>query len=125
VAVDGDGGTSVTRALHRAGVGNGNRGSRERERRASHLDGRVRVFDLRLREGFALADFNARFEASFDEIFASRTARLFEGGLLEDRAGPHSVDRIAASNWPTRFRGVRLDGQLSSEPLRISTIRSG
>lgn len=43
--------------------------------------------NLRLREGFRLADFNARFGASFEEIFGSRTARLFEGDLLENRAG--------------------------------------
>ena len=43
--------------------------------------------NLRLREGFALADFNARFGASFDDIFGSRTTRLFEGGLLENLAG--------------------------------------
>jgi oxygen-independent coproporphyrinogen-3 oxidase len=43
--------------------------------------------NLRLREGFALADFKARFGVGFDEIFSSSTARLFEGGLLENRAG--------------------------------------
>ena len=41
--------------------------------------------NLRLREGFALADFEARFGASFDEIFGARAARLFEGELLENR----------------------------------------
>jgi oxygen-independent coproporphyrinogen-3 oxidase len=43
--------------------------------------------NLRLREGFTLADFSLRFAASFDEIFGSRTVRLFEGGLLENRNG--------------------------------------
>jgi len=43
--------------------------------------------NLRLREGFALADFNLRFGAGFDDIFGSRTALLFEGGLLENLAG--------------------------------------
>ncbi len=43
--------------------------------------------NLRLREGFALADFNVRFGAGFDDIFGSRTALLFEGGLLENLAG--------------------------------------
>ena len=43
--------------------------------------------NLRLREGFALADFNARFASSFDSAFGSRAARLFEGGLLEYHEG--------------------------------------
>jgi putative oxygen-independent coproporphyrinogen III oxidase len=43
--------------------------------------------NLRLRDGFALADFASRFGTSFDEIFGSRTGRLFEGGLLENSAG--------------------------------------
>ena len=47
--------------------------------------------NLRLREGFALADFSARFGAGFEEIFGSHTARLFEGGLLENRAGRVSL----------------------------------
>jgi oxygen-independent coproporphyrinogen III oxidase len=43
--------------------------------------------NLRLREGFASADFTTRFGSSFDEAFGARTARLFEGELLENRAG--------------------------------------
>ncbi len=43
--------------------------------------------NLRLRDGFALTDFASRFGLSFDEVFGSRTARLFEGGLLENRTG--------------------------------------
>ena len=43
--------------------------------------------NLRLREGFALEDFTRRFATSFEAIFASRTARLFEGGLLENQRG--------------------------------------
>jgi oxygen-independent coproporphyrinogen III oxidase len=43
--------------------------------------------NLRLREGFAIADFSARFGSSFDEAFGARTARLFEGELLENREG--------------------------------------
>ena len=43
--------------------------------------------NLRLREGFALEDFTRRFATRFAEIFASRTARLFEGGLLENQRG--------------------------------------
>jgi len=38
--------------------------------------------NLRLRDGFALADFEARFGTSFDSIFGERAARLFEGDLL-------------------------------------------
>ena len=41
--------------------------------------------NLRMRDGFALEDFAARFGASFNDVFDSRTARLFEGGLLEER----------------------------------------
>jgi len=43
--------------------------------------------NLRLREGFAPTDFNARFGTSFNQAFGARSARLFEGGLLENRAG--------------------------------------
>jgi putative oxygen-independent coproporphyrinogen III oxidase len=38
--------------------------------------------NLRLRDGFALADFAARFGESFDSVFGERAALLFEGGLL-------------------------------------------
>jgi oxygen-independent coproporphyrinogen-3 oxidase len=38
--------------------------------------------NLRLRDGFAPADFESRFGASFDDVFGRRAARLFEGGLL-------------------------------------------
>jgi oxygen-independent coproporphyrinogen-3 oxidase len=38
--------------------------------------------NLRLRDGFGLADFEARFGVSFDSVFGARAARLFEGGLL-------------------------------------------
>lgn len=38
--------------------------------------------NLRLREGFALAGFQARFGRSFDDVFGARSARLFEGDLL-------------------------------------------
>jgi putative oxygen-independent coproporphyrinogen III oxidase len=38
--------------------------------------------NLRLRDGFAPADFAARFGESFDRVFGARAARLFEGGLL-------------------------------------------
>jgi oxygen-independent coproporphyrinogen-3 oxidase len=42
--------------------------------------------NLRLRAGFALADFRARFGREFNEVFGARAARLVEGGLLA-RAG--------------------------------------
>jgi oxygen-independent coproporphyrinogen-3 oxidase len=38
--------------------------------------------NLRLRDGFKLADFEARFGESFDSAFGARAARLFEGDLL-------------------------------------------
>ncbi len=38
--------------------------------------------NLRLRAGFKLADFEARFGESFDSLFGARAARLFEGELL-------------------------------------------
>ena len=41
--------------------------------------------NLRMRSGFALEDFAARFGTGFDEVFGSRSALLFEGGLLERR----------------------------------------
>jgi len=43
--------------------------------------------NLRLRAGFALEDFRARFGRGFDDIFGARAARLFEGGLLERADG--------------------------------------
>ncbi len=43
--------------------------------------------NLRLREGFALDTFRARFGRSFDEVFGARAARLFEGGMLERANG--------------------------------------
>jgi oxygen-independent coproporphyrinogen-3 oxidase len=43
--------------------------------------------NLRLREGFALDEFRARFGVEFDERFGSQAARLCEGGLLERGGG--------------------------------------
>ena len=63
------------------------------------------LLNLRLREGFALVDFNSRFEASFEEIFGSRVARLFEGSLLENRA-----DRIRLTD-----RGLELADSVFAE----------
>jgi putative oxygen-independent coproporphyrinogen III oxidase len=44
--------------------------------------GEFAFLNLRLRDGFALADFEVRFGASFDSVFGTRAARLFEGKLL-------------------------------------------
>jgi oxygen-independent coproporphyrinogen-3 oxidase len=38
--------------------------------------------NLRLRDGFALSEFEHRFGASFEAHFGNRSARLFQGGLL-------------------------------------------
>jgi putative oxygen-independent coproporphyrinogen III oxidase len=43
--------------------------------------------NLRLRDGFALTEFEARFGESFDSVFGPRAARLFEGDLLVRGAG--------------------------------------
>jgi oxygen-independent coproporphyrinogen-3 oxidase len=43
--------------------------------------------NLRLREGFALADFAARFGTGFDAVFGAQAAPLIEGGLLLDEGG--------------------------------------
>ena len=43
--------------------------------------------NLRLRVGFAIATFRERFGRDFNEVFGTRAARLFEGGLLESREG--------------------------------------
>lgn len=61
--------------------------------------------NLRLREGFALADFNARFASTFDSAFGSRVARLFEGGLLENHEG-----RIRLTD-----RGIELADSIFAE----------
>jgi oxygen-independent coproporphyrinogen-3 oxidase len=61
--------------------------------------------NLRLREGFARSGFAALFGASFDETFGARSARLFEGGLLEN-AG----DRIRLTD-----RGVELADSIFAE----------
>jgi oxygen-independent coproporphyrinogen-3 oxidase len=43
--------------------------------------------NLRLRDGFALTEFEARFGESFDSVFGARAARLFEGDLVVRGAG--------------------------------------
>jgi oxygen-independent coproporphyrinogen III oxidase len=49
---------------------------------AHSAHGEFVFLNLRLRDGFALADFEARFGASFDSVFGTCAARLFEGELL-------------------------------------------
>ncbi|HEY2525251.1 MAG TPA: radical SAM family heme chaperone HemW [Candidatus Binataceae bacterium] len=49
---------------------------------AATARGEFVFLNLRLREGFALSEFAARFGESFDRVFGARAARLFEGGLL-------------------------------------------
>ena len=49
---------------------------------AATARGEFVFLNLRLREGFALSEFEARFGESFDRAFGARAARLFEGGLL-------------------------------------------
>ncbi|HZO80683.1 MAG TPA: radical SAM family heme chaperone HemW [Candidatus Binataceae bacterium] len=43
--------------------------------------------NLRLRAGFALGDFQSRFNCTFDEVFGARAAPLVEGGLIRREAG--------------------------------------
>ncbi len=49
--------------------------------------GEFAFLNLRLRDGFALAEFRERFGASFDDVFGGRAARLVEGGLLAREDG--------------------------------------
>lgn len=61
--------------------------------------------NLRLREGFATADFASRFGRGFDDVFGTRAARLFEGGLLVRETG-----RILLSD-----RGLELADSVFAE----------
>ncbi len=61
--------------------------------------------NLRLREGFALDAFRARFGAGFDEVFGARAARLFEGGMLE-----RANERVRLTD-----RGVELADSVFAE----------
>ena len=63
--------------------------------------------NLRLRNGFALADFTRRFGADFEAIFGSRATVLFEGGLLIGAGG-----RIFLSD-----RGLELADSVFAEFL--------
>jgi len=49
---------------------------------SAQAQGEFVFLNLRLRDGFKLADFKARFGESFDQVFGARAARLFEGDLL-------------------------------------------
>jgi putative oxygen-independent coproporphyrinogen III oxidase len=61
--------------------------------------------NLRLREGFALADFEARFGESFDARFGERAAPLVDGGMLL-----RTADRICLSD-----RGLELADSVFAE----------
>lgn len=61
--------------------------------------------NLRLREGFAPAEFARRFGVEFDEIFGRRSARLFDGELLIRDGG-----RIYLSD-----RGIELADSIFAE----------
>lgn len=67
--------------------------------------GEFAFLNLRLREGFALDAFRERFGSEFDEVFGARSARLFEGGLLE-----HAGGRVRLSD-----RGVELADSIFAE----------
>ncbi len=69
--------------------------------------GEFLFLNLRLREGFALADFERRFGKSFDEVFGARAGYLFEGGLLLRDAG-----RIRLSD-----RGLEMADSIFAELL--------
>ena len=49
---------------------------------AKSAQGEFVFLNLRLRDGFALDDFEARFGQSFERVFGARAARLFEDNLL-------------------------------------------
>lgn len=78
-------------------------GAEQVERRTAM--GEFVFLNLRLREGFACADFAALFGIDFADAFGARAARLFEGGLME-RAG----DRIRLTD-----RGVELADSIFAE----------
>ncbi|MGO9453687.1 MAG: radical SAM family heme chaperone HemW [Candidatus Binataceae bacterium] len=61
--------------------------------------------NLRLRDGFALADFRARLGRDFDEVFGARALPLIEGGLLIRDRG-----RIFLS-----YRGLELADSVFAE----------
>jgi putative oxygen-independent coproporphyrinogen III oxidase len=61
--------------------------------------------NLRLRKGFATADFVKRFGRGFDDVFRAPTARLFENGLLLRESG-----RVLLSD-----RGVELADSVFAE----------
>ncbi len=72
---------------------------------ASTAMGEFVFLNLRLREGFALDAFRERFGVEFGEVFGARSARLFEGGLLERASG-----RVRLSD-----RGVELADSIFAE----------
>ena len=74
---------------------------------AAMAAGEFVFLNLRLLEGFRLADFQRRFMQSFDEMFATRASRLIEGGLLLREDG-----RIRLSD-----RGLELGDSVFAEFL--------
>ena len=79
----GDGGTSgCPRATSSARASSRHGGGGRRDGRSTRARGEFVFLNLRLREGFELADFEARFGVELRRIFGARAARLFEGGLL-------------------------------------------
>jgi oxygen-independent coproporphyrinogen-3 oxidase len=72
---------------------------------AATAAGEFVFLNLRLREGFALSDFAARFGVAFDARFGGQAAKLFEAGLLLRENG-----RIALSD-----RGLELADSVFAE----------
>jgi putative oxygen-independent coproporphyrinogen III oxidase len=74
------------RYIERASAGgNAESGAETIDRRTGQSE--FVFLNLRLRDGFALADFRARFGCDFDGVFGARSARLLDGKLLERRDG--------------------------------------
>ena len=114
-------------ALHRAGAEGGIAETGGETVEPVPRAGEYVFLNLRLRDGFALADFESRFGESFDEIFGARAARLFEGELAGESTRAAFVSAIAAWNSPIRFsrNSSRAFRARAASSLRISTIRSG
>ena len=78
--------------------------------------------NLRLRAGFALADFEERFGESFDRVFGARAARLFEGELLvRDEGRIYLSERgLELADWCSRSSVFRA---ANSEVFERHTTR--
>jgi putative oxygen-independent coproporphyrinogen III oxidase len=77
---------------------------------AAMAAGEFVFLNLRLIEGFRLADFQRRFTQSFDEIFGARASRLVENGLLL-----RDEERIRLSD-----RGLELGDSVFAEFLQAT-----